>query len=525
MQSNCEHYIISNNFLFHKNYYSQSFNKVGFMSKKKYVLVLDQGTTSSRTIIFDFHGNIINQCNREFTQIYPQPSWVEHNPEEIFQSQIYTVNEVIKNSKIDPKEIACIGITNQRETTVIWDKITGKPLHNAIVWQCRRSKDICNEIEKDGFHKEIKNKTGLVTDAYFSGTKIKWLLNTYPHLKEKANKGELLFGTVDTWLIYNLTKGKVHVTDVSNASRTLLFNINNLQWDNDILNYLDIPNSILPEVKSSSEVYGYIDKDFLGIEIPISGIAGDQQSALFGQTCFDVGEIKNTYGTGCFILMNTGEKPSFSNSGLLTTIGWKIGNKVSYVLEGSIFIAGATIQWLRDELQIIKSANETEEIAKSINSNDGVYFVPAFNGLGTPYWDMDARGIITGLTRGNNRKHIVRAALESIAYQTKDVIECMAKDSSVNLKSLKVDGGASVNNFLMQFQADLLNLNVERPKVVETTALGSAYLAGLAVGFWKNQEEIKSNREIDKIFYPLENQEKMKEYYSNWKKAVSRVLL
>jgi len=495
------------------------------MSKKKYVLVLDQGTTSSRTIIFDFNGNIISQCNKELTQIYPKPSWVEHNPEEIFQSQIYTLNQVIKTSKIDPKEIACIGIANQRETTVIWDKITGKALHNAIVWQCRRSKDICNQIEKDNFDKEIKKRTGLVTDAYFSGTKIKWLLDTYPNLREKANKGELLFGTVDSWLIYNLTKGKVHVTDVSNASRTLLFNINKLEWDSTILDYLNIPSSILGEVKSSSEIYGYIDKSFLGLEIPISGIAGDQQAALFGQTCFDVGEIKNTYGTGCFILMNTGEKPFYSDSGLITSVAWKIGNKVNYVLEGSIFIAGAAVQWLRDGLQIIKSADETEELAKSVKSNEGVYFVPAFNGLGTPYWNMDAKGLITGLTRGSNRNHIVRATLESIAYQTKDVINCMSKDSNLSLKSLKVDGGASVNNFLLQFQADLLNLNVERPKVVETTALGSAYLAGLAVGFWKDQDEIKKNREIDKIFYPLENQETMKQYYSNWEKAVSKTLL
>jgi glycerol kinase len=492
---------------------------------KKYILVLDQGTTSSRSIIFDFHGNVVGQSNKEFTQIYPQPGWVEHDAEEIFDTQIYTLNRVIKQTNINPEEIAAIGITNQRETSVLWDKNTGKPLHNAIVWQCRRSKDICENLKSEGFDKEIKERTGLVTDAYFSGTKIKWLIDNIPEIKEKINNEEVLFGTIDTWLLYNLTRGKVHKTDVSNASRTILYNINSLEWDDVILDKLSIPKHILPEVCSSSEVYGYLDKVFLDLEIPIAGIAGDQQSALFGQTCFDVGEAKNTYGTGCFMLMNTGEKIVKSNSGLLTSIAWQINGKTNYILEGSVFIAGAVIQWLRDELQLINSASETEEMALKVNDNQGVYIVPAFIGLGTPYWNMDARGTITGLTRGTNKNNIVRSALESIAYQVRDVIDCMKNDSNSELKSLKVDGGACVNNFLMQFQSDILNTEVERPKVVETTALGSAYLAGLAVGFWKDQDEIKKNKQIDQIFKPKLDKSKAKEYYQGWKKAIEKTLV
>lgn len=493
---------------------------------KKYILVLDQGTTSSRSIIFDYSGNVVSQSNKEFNQIYPKPGWVEHDPEEIIDTQLYTMNRVIKQSNIKPEEISAIGITNQRETTVLWDKNTGKPLHNAIVWQDRRTRDICHNLQKEGFDKEIKARTGLVTDAYFSGTKVKWLIDNFPEIRNKVEKGEVLFGTIDSWLLYNLSRGKVHATDVSNASRTLLFNINESRWDNVILEKLGISTSILPEVKSSSEVYGYLDSNILGLEIPIAGMAGDQQSALFGQTCFDVGEVKNTYGTGCFMLMNTGETCVLSDSGLLTSIAWKLNNKTHYILEGSVFIAGAVIQWLRDELQIISNSAESESLAAKVESNEGVYFVPAFIGLGTPYWNMDARGSISGMTRGTGRSHIARAALESIAYQTRDVLDSMKKDSHINqLKSLKVDGGACVNNFLMQFQADLLNVAVERPKVVETTALGAAYLAGLATGFWNSQEEIRKNREIDRIFHPSASQEKMQGYYNGWQKAVSRVLL
>lgn len=492
---------------------------------KKYVLVLDQGTTSSRSIIFDFKGNVVAQSSKEFTQIYPHPGWVEHDAEEIFDSQIYTLNRVIKHSNINPEEISSIGITNQRETTVLWDRHTGKPVYNAIVWQCRRSKDICEELKAEGFDKEIKERTGLVTDAYFSGTKIKWLIDKVPGLKSRIDKGEIMFGTIDTWLLYNLTRGKVHKTDVSNASRTLLYNINDLAWDKVILDKLGISESILPEVRSSSEIYGYLDKMYIDLEIPISGIAGDQQSALFGQTCFEVGEAKNTYGTGCFMLMNTGEKIVKSDSGLLTSIAWQINGKTNYILEGSVFIAGAVVQWLRDELQLISSAQETQQLAQKVKDNQGVYLVPAFIGLGTPYWDMEARGTISGLTRGTNKNHIVRAALESIAYQTRDVIDAMKKDSNYDLKSLKVDGGACVNDFLMQFQADILDSEVERPKVVETTALGAGYLAGLATGFWSGQDEIVKNRQIDRVFKPTENQEESQKYYQGWKKAISRTLL
>jgi len=491
---------------------------------KKYVLVLDQGTTSSRTIIFDYYGNIVSQVNKEFNQIYPRPAWVEHDPEEIFKSQIYTMKEAVKIANINPKEISCIGITNQRETSVLWDKNTFKPVYNAIVWQCRRSKDICEELKKEGFDIVMKEKTGLVTDAYFSGTKIKWLFDNVSGLKEKAKNNEILFGTIDTWLLYNLTKGKSHYTDVSNASRTMLYNIHNLEWDKEILERFDIPYSILPEVKPSSFIYGYLDKEFLGVEIPISGIAGDQQSALFGQTCFESGQAKNTYGTGCFMLMNTGEKAINSKSGLLTSIAWQIDKKVNYVLEGSVFIGGAIIQWLRDELKILEKASDSEYISNLLESNEGVYIVPAFIGLGTPYWDMSARGLITGLTRGTNRNHIIRAALESIAYQSKDVLDSMNKDSGINITSLSVDGGASINNFLMQFQSDILNINVNRPKVVETTALGAAYLSGLCVGFWESLEEIKKNHQIEKIFNPSQDRNKFENYYNGWLKAINKTL-
>lgn len=492
---------------------------------KKYILVLDQGTTSSRTIIFDLQGNVVGQSNKEFTQIYPQPGWVEHDAEEIFDSQIYTLNRVIKQANINPSEISAIGITNQRETSVLWDKNTGKPLYNAIVWQCRRSKDICETLKAEGFDKEIKERTGLVTDAYFSGTKIKWLIDNVPDIKEKIDKKEVMFGTIDTWLLYNLTKGKVHKTDVSNASRTLLYNINTLEWDKVILDKLGIPEHILPEVCSSSEVYGNLDKVFLDLEIPIAGIAGDQQSALFGQACFEAGEAKNTYGTGCFMLMNTGDKIVKSDSGLLTSIAWQINGKTSYILEGSVFIAGAVIQWLRDELGIISNASETQEMALKIKDNQGVYIVPAFIGLGTPYWNMEARGTITGLTRGTNRNNIVRAALESIAYQTRDVIDCMKKDSGYDLKKLKVDGGACVNDFLMQFQSDILNVDVERPKVVETTALGAAYLAGLATGFWKDEQDIIKNKQIDRVFKTEMDKNESEKFYQGWKKAVEKTLM
>jgi len=492
--------------------------------KKKYVLVLDQGTTSSRTIIFDYYGNIVSQVNKEFNQIYPKPAWVEHDAEEILESQVFTMREVVKKGNINANEIACIGITNQRETCLLWDKKTFKPVYNAIVWQCRRSKNICENLIKEEFDKVIKEKTGLVTDAYFSATKVKWLFENINNLRERAKNNEILFGTIDTWLLYNLTKGKSHYTDVSNASRTMLFNIHTLEWDNEILSKLDIPQSILPEVKPSGFHYGYLDKEFLGVEIPISGIVGDQQSALFGQTCFDEGQVKNTYGTGCFMLMNTGNKIVNSNFSLLTSVGWKINNNVSYVLEGSVFIGGAVVQWLRDELKLIENASDSEAIANSIQSNEGVYIVPAFVGLGTPYWNMDARGIITGITRGTNRNHIVRAALESIAYQTKDLLDCMNKDANLEIKSLAVDGGASANNFLMQFQSDILNINVNRPKVIETTALGSAYLSGLCVGFWNSLEEIKKNHQLERVFIPSKNRSMFQEYYNGWINAVNKAL-
>lgn len=490
----------------------------------KYVMALDQGTTSSRGIIFDENGTIKSVTNREFTQIYPKPGWVEHDPMEIWGSQIGVAKEVLEKSGLSPSDIAAIGITNQRETTIVWDKNTGKPVYNAIVWQCRRTAPICDELKEKGLTEKIREKTGLVIDAYFSGTKVKWILDNVEGAREKAEKGELLFGNVDTWLIWNLTGGKVHVTDYSNASRTMLFNIHTLDWDDEILAELNIPRAMLPKPMPSSHVYGYTTTEVFGGEVPIAGDAGDQQAALFGQACYSPGMAKNTYGTGCFMLMNTGEKAVASESGLLTTIAWGVNGKVEYALEGSIFIAGAVVQWLRDELRILDNAAQSEELATKVEDNNGVYLVPAFVGLGAPYWDMYARGTIVGLTRGAKREHIVRAALESICYQTRDVLEAMQKDSGITLKSLKVDGGAVANNFLMQFQSDILGVPVDRPKVIETTALGAAYLAGLAVGYWKDKDDIAAKWQIDRTFEPEMDSETRDNLYKGWKKAVERAL-
>ena len=494
---------------------------------KKYIRALDQGTTSSRAIIFDKNMNIVAKSQREFSQIFPEPGWVEHNPMEIWASQRSVLTEVVAKSGISLKDVAGIGITNQRETVVVWDKNTGEPVYNAIVWQCRRTAEICEQLKNKGLEEYVKDNTGLIIDAYFSGTKVKWILDNVKGAREKAENGKLLFGTVDTWLVWKLTAGKVHVTDYTNASRTMMFNIKTLKWDEKILNELGIPKSMLPEVRNSSEIYGYTKMGVTmgeesGTEIPIAGIAGDQQSALFGQACFHSGDIKNTYGTGCFMLMNTGEKCIKSNNGLLTTIAIGIDGKVEYALEGSIFIAGAVIQWLRDELRFFDHAADTEYFAMKVDDNGGVYLVPAFVGLGSPYWDMYARGIMVGLTRGSNKNHIIRAALESIAYQSKDLIEAMKEDSGLELKSLKVDGGAVANNFLMQFQADIINANVLRSEIIETTALGAAYLAGLAVGFWKNKEDIKKNWKLDKEFEPNLSEELRTKYFKGWKKAVEK---
>ena len=494
--------------------------------EKKYIIALDQGTTSSRAILFDKCGNIVSSAQKEFTQIYPKAGWVEHNPMEIWGSQSGVLREVLETTSVRPDEIAAIGITNQRETTVVWDKNTGKPVYNAIVWQCRRTASICDDLKKKGLEESIKSKTGLMIDAYFSATKVKWILDNIEGAREKAENGDLLFGTIDTWLIWNLTRGKVHVTDYSNAARTMLYNIKELKWDEDILKELDIPLCMLPEVKPSSEIYGYTDEEMLaGAKIPIAGCAGDQQAALFGQTCFEEGSVKNTYGTGCFLLMNTGSKPVESKNGLLTTIAWGVDGKVEYALEGSIFVGGASIQWLRDELRLIYDSGQSEYYANQVEDTNGVYVVPAFTGLGAPYWDMYARGAIFGLTRGAKRGHIVRATLESIAYQTKDVLNAMQEDSNMKLKMLRVDGGASANDFLMKFQADILNVNIDRPKVIETTALGAAYLAGLAVGFYKNKEEIRERYTIEKEFIASMNDRKRNLLYKGWKRAVERSLL
>ncbi len=490
----------------------------------KYIMAFDQGTTSSRAMIFNSAGEVVKIAQNEFKQYYPKPSWVEHDPMEIWGTQSGVASEVLETAGIRPDEIAAIGITNQRETTVVWDKNTGLPVYNAIVWQCRRTAKIADELKEiDGFENYIKKNTGLLIDAYFSATKIKWILDNVDGAREKAEKGELLFGTIDTWLVWKMTRGKIHITDYSNAARTMLFNIRTLEWDDLILEKLNIPKSMLPEVKTSSEIYGYTDKNtFAGIEIPISGIAGDQQAALFGQTCFTEGMAKSTYGTGGFMLMNTGEEMVESKNGLITTIAWGLDGKVEYALEGSIFVAGAVIQWLRDELEILDQASDSEKMAMEVEDNGGVYLVPAFTGIGAPYWDMYARGTILGLTRGSNKNHIVRAALESIAYQVRDVISAMEEDSKIKLKELKVDGGAVENDFLMQFQSDILNVNVKRPKVIETTALGAAYLAGLAVGFWDCKDSISESWKLDKEFNSNMLEVQREKLYNTWLKAVER---
>lgn len=487
---------------------------------RKYILALDQGTTSSRSIIFDEQGNIVSMSQKEFSQIFPQPGWVEHDPEEIWNSQLYTAKEAIRNAGITAGQIASIGITNQRETTVVWDKKTGTPICNAIVWQDRRTSDICSSLKKKkDFEKYVRDNTGLVVDAYFSGTKIKWVLDNVKGARKKAENGELLFGTIDSWLVWKLTDGSLHITDYSNASRTMLFNIKTLKWDPKLLTAMDIPSLMMPYVVDSSRIYGFTHRGIFDVEIPIAGIAGDQQAALFGQTCFNPGMAKNTYGTGCFLLMNTGNKMVKSKNGLLTTIAWGIGGKVEYALEGSVFIAGAAVQWLRDGLKIIDTAGDSEYHANAVSGTDGVYVVPAFAGLGAPYWNMEARGAIFGLTRGTSKSHFVRATLESLAYQTKDVLGAMEQDSGIKLKSLRVDGGASANSFLMQFQSDLLGVPVDRPTITETTALGAAYLAGLAVGYYKKPNILKQWK-VDKQFKPVMKPTDRTKLYDGWKKAV-----
>ncbi len=486
----------------------------------KYVMALDAGTTSNRCILFNEKGQMCSVAQREFRQIFPKPGWVEHDANEIWASQLGVAVEAMNMIDASAEDIAAIGITNQRETTILWDKNTGEPVYNAIVWQCRRTSEYCDTLKEKGLTEKFRKKTGLVIDAYFSATKIKWILDNVPGVRQRAEKGELLFGTVETWLIWKLTKGRVHVTDYSNAARTMLFNINTLEWDDEILEELEIPKSILPKAMPSSQVYGMADPAFLGGEIPIAGAAGDQQSALFGQTCFQAGDAKSTYGTGCFLLMNTGEKLVFSENGLITTIAWGLDGKVTYALEGSVFVAGAAIQWLRDEMRIIDSAEDSEYMAKKVKDTNGCYVVPAFTGLGAPYWDQYARGTIVGITRGVNKYHIIRATLESLAYQVNDVLVAMKADSGIALSSLKVDGGASANNFLMQTQADIINVPVNRPQCVETTAMGAAYLAGLAVGYWKDLEDIKSNWIVDRTFAPALEEKKREERIRGWKKAV-----
>lgn len=486
----------------------------------KYIMALDLGTTSCRCIIFDKNGRICSAAQKEFTQYFPQPGWVEHDAEEIWATQTGLMYEAMSKIDITINEIAGIGITNQRETTVLWDKETGRPVHKAIVWQCRRTAGYCDELKKLGMEEFFRSKTGLVLDAYFSATKLRWLLDNAAGARERAEKGELLFGTVDSWIIWKLTGGKVHVTDYSNASRTMLFNIHTLKWDEEILRVLKIPQQILPEVKPSSHVYGYTDSKLFGREVPIAGAGGDQQCALFGQTCFERGEVKNTYGTGGFMLMNTGTAPVNSHNGLVTTIAWGVDDKVEYALEGSIFVAGAAVQWLRDELGLIRDAAESEVLAKSVPDANGCYVVPAFVGLGAPYWDQYARGAIVGLTRGVNRNHIVRATLESIAYQVNDVLMAMQEDSGMPITSLRVDGGACDNDFLMQFQADILNTSVVRPYCIETTAMGAAYLAGLAVGYWRSKEEILANHVIAAEFKPQMGQAKRENLLQGWHNAV-----
>ncbi|AUD58098.1 glycerol kinase [Shewanella hafniensis] len=490
--------------------------------QKKYVVALDQGTTSSRAIVFDHDANIVSVSQREFTQLYPNPGWVEHDPMEIWASQSSVLIEVLARAGIHSDEVAAIGITNQRETTVIWEKATGKPIYNAIVWQCRRSAEICEQLKAQGLEEYVRDNTGLLLDPYFSGTKIKWILDNVPNARAQAERGELLFGTIDTWLVWKLTEGKVHVTDPTNAARTLLFNIHSLTWDNKLLEALDIPLSMLPEVKPSCSVYGTTRIAGEGSEIQVAGMAGDQQAALFGQLCVEPGMAKNTYGTGCFLLMNTGTKAVRSNHGLLTTVAVGPKGEVNYALEGSVFMGGATIQWLRDELGLIRDASDTEYFASKVADTNGVYLVPAFVGLGAPYWDPNARGALFGLTRGANRNHIIRAALESIAYQSKDLLDAMTKDSGVSLKRLKVDGGAVANDFLMQFQADITDVEVLRPSNCETTALGAAFLAGLAVGFWESVIELEHKACIDKHFIPNIDAQTRGSLYAGWQDAVAR---
>ncbi|MGM0837849.1 MAG: glycerol kinase GlpK [Bacillota bacterium] len=488
---------------------------------ESYILSLDQGTTSSRAMLFNKKGEVVYTAQKEFKQYFPKSGWVEHNANEIWSSILAVIASCISESGIKPSQVAGIGITNQRETTVVWEKETGEPIHHAIVWQSRQTATICEELKEQGHGALFRDKTGLLIDAYFSGTKVKWLLDNVEGAREKADNGDLLFGTIDTWLIWKLSGGKAHVTDYSNASRTLMYNIHELKWDEELLEILQIPKSMLPEVKGSSEVYAKtVDFHFFGQEIPIAGAAGDQQAALFGQACYDSGMAKNTYGTGCFMLMNTGEKAIKSENGLLTTIAWGLDGKVTYALEGSIFVAGSAIQWLRDGLRMFKDASKSEEYATRVESSEGVYVVPAFVGLGTPYWDSDVRGAVFGLTRGTSKEHFVRATLESLAFQTKDVLRAMEQDSGISLKALRVDGGAVKNNFLLQFQSDMLRVAVERTTINETTALGAAYLAGLAVGFWKSEEEIASQWQVERSFEPKMSEEQQTELYDGWKKAI-----
>ena len=489
---------------------------------KKYIMSIDQGTTSSRAVLFNHKGEIVETAQQEFEQFFPKPGWVEHDANEIWTSVLACMAGVLRKADVEPSQIAGIGITNQRETAVVWDRNTGKPIYKAIVWQSRQTADICGELKAQGHEELFRKKTGLLIDAYFSGTKVKWILDNVEGAREKADNGDLMFGTIDTWLVYKLSGGAAHVTDYSNASRTLMYNIYDLEWDEELLDILDVPKSMLPEVRQSSEVYANtVDYHFFGYEVPIAGIAGDQQAALFGQACFEKGMAKNTYGTGCFMLMNTGEEGVVSEHGLLTTLAWGIDGKVEYALEGSIFVAGSAIQWLRDGLKILDNAPESEQYATSVESTDGVYMVPAFVGLGTPYWDTDARGAVFGLTRGTTKAHFIRATLESLAYQTKDVVDVMIEDAGIELKTLRVDGGAVSNDFLMQFQSDILDVPVERPVVQETTALGAAYLAGLAVGFWESKEEIAKQWQIDKTFTSEMSAEQSEKLYDGWKQAVA----
>ncbi|MCA0984632.1 glycerol kinase GlpK [Halobacillus yeomjeoni] len=488
---------------------------------EKYILSIDQGTTSSRAILFNQDGEIVETGQKEFEQYFPKPGWVEHDANEIWTSVLSCMADVLRKADVNPEQVEGIGITNQRETTVVWDKNTGKPIYRAVVWQSRQTQGICDELREKGLNDTFRDKTGLLLDPYFAGTKVKWILDHVDGAREKAENGDLMFGTIDTWLIYKLSGGKAHVTDYSNASRTLMYNIFDLEWDDELLDILEVPKSMLPEVKPSSEVYAHtVDYHFYGKEVPIAGIAGDQQAALFGQACFEKGMAKNTYGTGGFMLMNTGEEAVKSENGLLTTLAWGVDGKVEYALEGSIFVSGSAIQWLRDGLKMIESAPESEEIAGEVNSTDGVYVVPAFVGLGTPYWDSEARGSVFGLTRGTTKAHFVRATLESLAYQTKDVVDAMVEDSGIELKKLRVDGGAVKNNLLMQFQSDLLDVTVERPEVNETTALGAAYLAGLAVGFWESKDDIRKRWEVEREFDPTMDQKKRETLYKGWQKAV-----